>query len=327
MQNFRNYYELLGVAREASLDEIKQVYRRLARQYHPDLNPGDKAAEEKFKDITEAYEVLSDTTKRAEYDKYSRFWKQRGFKRNAPAGGWMGRRGADTDYSQFSDFNSFVDQLLGRRAQTRTATTAPAARAAAARRAAAAPNPYEPGTSRTSYTVSPRVERRDAEAFLSMPLEKAYTGGRERVRLEDGRSLEVDMPPGMFTDQRIRLKGQGIGGGDLYLKITVLPHPLFRLEGTDVVCVIPVTPSEAVLGGPIEVPTLDGPVSINIPPSVSSGQRLRLAGKGYPSEEGRGDQIVEIQLVLPKTLTPEERDCYERLRSVETFNPRANLLG
>ena len=134
-------------------------------------------------------------------------------------------------------------------------------------------------------------------------------------------------PPGMFTDQRIRLKGQGIGGGDLYLKITVLPHPLFRLEGTDVVCVIPVTPSEAVLGGPIEVPTLDGPVSINIPPSVSSGQRLRLAGKGYPSEEGRGDQIVEIQLVLPKTLTPEERDCYERLRSVETFNPRANLLG
>ena len=134
------------------------------------------------------------------------------------------------------------------------------------------------------------------------------------------------MPPGMFTGQTIRLREQGIGGGDLYLKITVSPHPFFKLEENDIVVQLPITPSEAILGSPVAVPTLDGLVQMNLPPGVRSGQRLRLANKGYPDpEDRRGDQIVEIQVVMPKNITPQERELYEKLRQIETFNPRADL--
>jgi len=320
MQDFRNYYDILGVARDATVDEIKKEFRRLARQFHPDLNPGDKQAEEKFKDINEAYEVLSDPTKRGQYDQFGKFWQQRGFKGGQaakPSRGWDGRsdRAADdVDFGEFDDFNSFVDQLLNRR----TAKEANAARTGTR-------DYYQPGTTKTAYTV-PRATRRDAEARLAVPLEKAYTGGQERIRLEDGRSLEVNMPPGMVTGQRIRLKGQGVAGGDLYLKIDVAPHPFFRLEGSDIQCLLPVTPSEAVLGGQLEVPTLDGLVKMSIPAGVRTGQRLRLAAKGYPTASGRrGDQIVEIQIMVPRDPSPQERELYEKLRQLETFNPRADL--
>jgi curved DNA-binding protein len=312
MQNFRNYYSTLGVSRDATAEEIKRAYRKLARQFHPDLNPGDKAAEEQFKAVNEAYEVLSDPTRRTQYDQFSQFWNKTGFQSTTPrAKSWeTGSRPPtnDVDFSQYSDFNSFVDQLLTRR-------TAPPPRPA---------DPYRPGTTKTSYTVS-RPSPRNAEARLTVPLEKAYTGGRERIRLEDGRSLEVTMPPAMVSGQRIRLKGQGVSGGDLYLKIDVAPHAFFKLEGADLYCQIPVTPSEAVLGGAIEVPTLDGMVRMMIPPSVRTGQKLRLGGKGYPIEGRRGDQIVEIQIAFPRELTAEEQNLYEKLRQIETFNPRAHL--
>jgi curved DNA-binding protein len=310
MQNFRNYYAILGVPKESTAEEIKKAYRNLARQFHPDLNPGDKAAEEKFKDVGEAYEVLSDTGKRAQYDQFSSFWKQSGFQ-GATRKSWSGRGGRgddDVDFSQYRDFNSFVDQLLNKRSPSPPPTE----------------EVYRPRTSKTSYTVS-RPSPRNAEARLTVPLDKAYTGGRERVRLEDGRSLEVNMPPGMLTGQRIRLKGQGVAGGDLFLTIDVPPHPFFRLEGADIFCQVPVTPTEAVLGSPIEVPTLDGLVKMMIPAGVRSGQRLRLGGKGYPVEGDRGDQIVEIQIVTPKDLSPQERELYEKLRQLEAFNPRDQL--
>lgn len=321
LQNFRDYYETLGVPRDASNDEIKQVFRRLARQYHPDLNPGDKQAEEKFKAIGEAYEVLSDVTQRAEYDSYSQFWNQRGFKgKQTPRGKTWDNRGSgrsgneNVDYGAFSDFNSFVDQVLGRR-KSRNGTTSNTTR-----------DVYRPGTSKTAYTISSQASRRDIQAKLTLPLEKAYEGGLERIRLEDGRSLEVNMPPGMYTGQTIRLRDQGIGGGDLYLKITVSPHSLFQLEGNDIAIQLPVTPSEAVLGSPVAVPTLDGLVQMNLPPGVKSGQRLRLANKGYPDDNGdRGDQLVEIQVVIPKNITSQERELYEKLREIESFNPRADL--
>ncbi|TVP62110.1 MAG: J domain-containing protein [Nodularia sp. (in: Bacteria)] len=327
LQNFRDYYEILGITKDATGEEIKKVYRRLARQYHPDLNPGNKEAEEKFKDIGEAYEVLSDVARRSQYDQFSRYWKQKGFVNNkAPkAKTWAGSSNGRTntqnvDPGQFNDFESFINQVIGvgGRKESRNGSSTKT-------------DPFRSPKSRVEYTVPkspPRATRRDIEARLTLPLEKAYQGGKERIRLEDGRSLEVNMPPGMVTGQSIRLRNQGIGGGDLYLKITVLPHVLFKLDGFNIFCQVPVTPCEAVLGGQVEAPTLDGPVKMTIPPGVRTGQRLRLANKGYPGENGkRGDQLVEIQIVTPKNLTPEERELYEKLREIETFKPRADLLS
>lgn len=335
MQNFRNYYEILGVPRDASSDEIKKMYRRLARQYHPDLNPGDKVAEEKFKDIGEAYEVLSDPNKRSQYDQFSRFWQQKGFKGKTPrVKTWNARNGtrSDIDPSQFPDFNSFVETLLGH--QQKQAEAANATRTSYARtqeRTQETPDrpsqtDFTPGRTKTARTVGSTTPPRDIEARLTLPLEKAYLGGHERIRLEDGRSLEVDMPAGMITGQRLRLRGQGISGGDLYLKIQVAPHPFFKLEGADISCQVPVTPTEAVLGGAVEVPTLDGLVKMTVPPGLTHGKRLRLANKGYPTGKGeRGDQLVEIQIAIPKNLTAEEQELYEKLRQIESFKPRKNL--
>ena len=267
MQNFRNYYEILGIPKTSTADEIKRSYRRLARKYHPDLNPGDKAAEERFKDIGEAYEVLSDTTKRQQYDRFGQYWKQGGFQ------GQGGRppsareqytpdfeRGStgDVDFSQYNDFQEFVDQLLGKfRTNERAQDTGGAS------------------SYRTTTQAPPRpAPRRDSEALLELPLERAYVGGRERIRLEDGRSLEVNMPAGVLSGQRIRLKGQGASGGDLYLKIIIKPHTFFTLEGSDIRCQLPISPSESVLGVQVEVPTLSGLVKLTIPPAVKSGQQL-----------------------------------------------------
>lgn len=319
MQNFRNYYEILGVPKTATADEIKRSYRRLARKYHPDLNPNDKAAEERFKDIGEAYEVLADTTKRQQYDRFGQYWKQGGFQGGGGAGRpreqytpdfEKGNYSGDVDFSQYNDFQEFVDQLLGKfRASDRTQDTG--------------------GSSYRSNTQAPPrpSPRRDSEALLELPLERAYVGGRERIRLEDGRSLEVNMPAGVLSGQRIRLKGQGTSGGDLYLKITLKPHPFFSLEGSDIRCQLPITPSESVLGVQVEVPTLSGLVKLTIPPGVKSGQQLRLSGKGFPKDARTfGDQYVEIQIVVPKTPSNRERELYEQLLKVQSFDPRENLL-
>lgn len=328
MQNFRNYYQILGVPRDATLDEIKKAYRRLARQYHPDVNPNNKAAEDKFKDINEAYDILSDIDQRSQYDQFSRFWKQKGFQgKQGPKipnfRNWGNGKGNEedaekVDFSDYSDFNKFIDQLLGRRREVRTAT-ANAPRVASS-------DPWGTTTTRTPSVAGTREIRNDIEVRLTLPLEKAYTGGIERIRLKDGRSIEVNMPAGMVTGQRIRLRNQGNGGGDLYLKIIVETHPFFRLERADVSCQIPLTPTEAVLGGEIEVPTLDGWVKMRVPAGVVPGQRLRLAGKGYPTGKGdRGDQLVEIQIAIPKEISQKERDFYEQLKQIESLKPRQNL--
>ena len=327
LQNFRDYYEILGVSKDATSEEIKKVYRRLARQYHPDLNPGNKEAEEKFKTIGEAYEILSDSSRRSQYDQFSRYWQQNGFagnKQTPKPKGWdnraNGRSSQDVDPSQFNDFESFVNQVIGVSNRKEPKNTPGNTTTS---------DPFRTPRTKVAYTVNtpPRSTRRDIEARLTLPLEKAYQGGNERIRLEDGRSLEVTMPPAMVTGQTIRLRNQGISGGDLYLKITVDPHPLFKLEGANIFCQVPVTPSEATLGGQVEAPTLDGPVKMTIPPGVRSGQRFRLGNKGYPGESGqRGDQLVEIQIVTPKNITPQERELYEKLREIETFKPRADLI-
>ncbi|MEM9944805.1 MAG: J domain-containing protein [Cyanobacteria bacterium P01_D01_bin.36] len=376
MQNFRDYYEILGIPKTSTAEEIKRAYRGLARQYHPDVNPGDKAAEEKFKLLGEAYGVLSDVDKRKQYEQYSEYWQQKN-----GAKGWRpqwpsGSSAKNADYSAFEDFDNFVEQLLkehqgdsravsrrkakdsvggtdrnsrrsgGRdratasrpkNSESRTQSRQQSATSTAARETArettretvreTSREPSGDATPKPSYRRQPpSPSRRDAEADLTVPLEKAYAGGRERVRLEDGRSLEVNMPPGMVTGQRIRLKGQGIDGGNLYLRIEVEPHSYFSLAEGNVYCRLPLTPSEAVLGGTLAMPTLGGPVNMMVPPGVQSGQRLKLTGKGYPIAQGLyGDQIVEIEVVMPAVLDDEEKALYQELRSIERFNPRAEL--
>ncbi|NJM95118.1 MAG: DnaJ domain-containing protein [Acaryochloridaceae cyanobacterium CSU_5_19] len=186
MQNFRNYYEILGVPKTASNDEIKRTYRKLARQYHPDLNPGDKTAEEKFKDIGEAYDVLSDLDKRSQYDQFGQYWQQRGFhspKTSPSPQTWSNKAKPfspeDLDFSEFADFQEFIDQLLGRPFAKKTSR---------------ATSNTGQSSANSPKSASSSAQRRDAEARLTLPLEKAYLGGRERIRLEDGRSLEVNMP-------------------------------------------------------------------------------------------------------------------------------------
>ncbi|WP_310410086.1 J domain-containing protein [Chamaesiphon sp. OTE_8_metabat_110] len=333
MQDIRNYYELLGVKRDASADEIKQSFRQLARKYHPDLNPGDKSAEDKFKDISEAYEILSDRSKRSQYDKFAGFWRKNRTKstsNNPPRD-----RSDEDDFSD--DFNTFIDRLLGRKKEASPSgyysddtarTDAQTARTARnnERRNSRTGDSERPERNTFAEAPSP-VRPKNLEAELTLPLDKAYLGGRERITIqEDGRSLEVEMPPGMIPGQKIRLRGQGIAGGDLYLKINVSPHQFFRLEGINVHCQLPITPAEAVLGGFVEVPTLDGLVKISLPQSIASGQKLRLAGKGFPADDGkRGDQLLEIQIVVPKNPAPAERDLYQKLREIESFNPRLDL--
>jgi len=293
MQTRRNYYEVLGVMRDASSEEIKQAFRKLARKYHPDVNPSDQLAEEKFKDINEAYDVLSDDVKREDYDALL--------------------------------FNR-------RRSSTRTSVHSPKKNSSpknSQRQPAEYWRDFAETTTKRSKVVTPepRIAPRDVEAKLTLPLEKAYRGGRERIRLEDGRSLEVEMPGGMTDGQRIRLQEQGLHGGDLYLKISIAPHPWFELRGTDIICQIPLTPSEAILGGGVEVPTLDGLVKMTVPKGVKAGQRLRLAQKGYPDGRGqRGDQLVEIQIAMPPQPNDQEMELYEALRKIETYNPREQFL-
>ena len=298
MPEVRNYYEMLGVTKNASSSEIKKAYRTLAIKYHPDRNLGNKAAEERFKDINEAYEVLSDQTRRVQYDQSL---NRNIFTRNTGGKGNFGR-GKGTS---------------GRG----TATPRPP------RGNQVDPRDFRPGTTKTQRVVSPRPVRRDIEAKLTLGLDEAYRGGKRKIRLEDGRSLEVDMPTGMFNGQRIRLKGQGIEGGDLYLKITVARHPFFDIQGENIYCQIPVTPTEAILGSAIEVPTIDGLVKVSVPNGVQSGQRLRLANKGYFNKSGsRGDQLVEIQIATPKEISPEEKELYQKLKELEQFNPRKNIV-
>ena len=289
MQEVRNYYEMLGVNKNASSNEIKKAYRTLAIKYHPDRNLGNKAAEEKFKDINEAYEILSDQTRRVQYDQSlskRNFINKTGF-------GNFGRNNATADRSRVR-VNS---------------------------------QDFRPGTSKRTRVVGNRSTRRDIEAKLTLGLDEAYRGGNRKIRLEDGRSLEVEMPERMVNGQRIRLKGQGIEGGDLYLKITVARHPFFEIQGENIYCQVPVTPIEAILGSAIEVPTIDGLVKVSVPNGVRSGQRLRLANKGYFGKSGtRGDQLVEIQIVAPKEISPEEKELYEKLQDLEQFNPRKNII-
>lgn len=323
--DFKDYYQILGVSKSATLEEIKKAYRKLARKYHPDLNPGDKAAEVKFKELNEANEVLSDPEKRQKYDQFGQYWKQAAEGHAPPTGTGVGTEGFD--FNQYGNFDDFINDLLGRfgsngrtgrRVYTyRTDTAEPSGF-----------DEYENGFGGGFRTSAPAP---DTEAAIALTFSEAFHGTQKRLQL-DGETINVRIPSGAKPGSRIRLKGKGRPSpfsqarGDLYLTIDVLPHPFFRFEGDDIVCEIPIRPDEAVLGTQIKVPTPDGSVTMTIPAAVRSGQSLRLRGKGWPKpKDGRSDEIVKLQIVTPKEISPIEQELYEKIRAHTSFNPRADL--
>ncbi len=317
---YKDYYQILGVGREATQDEIKRAYRKLARKYHPDVSK-EPDAEERFKEVGEAYEVLKDPEKRAAYDRLGMNWKMgedfqpppdwdAGFEFSG--GGFTG-----ADASAFSDF---FESLFGRWAH------APGA-----------------GTHRAGAHGSGFAGRgEDHFAKILLDIEDAYRGGTRQITLQvpelgpDGhvqlhpRTLNVKLPAGVRPGQQIRLRGmggKGIGGGpdgDLYLEVQFKPHPLYRVDGADIYLDVPLTPTEAALGARIKVPTPGGMVELSIPPGSAAGRRLRLKGKGLPGKPP-GDFYAVLQIVLPPADSERAKEAYRRLAEAAPLDPRRHF--
>ncbi len=282
---YKDYYKILGVAKNASEEEIKKAFRRLARKYHPDVNK-EPGAEEKFKEINEAYTVLSDPEKRRFYDTYGT---------SVGSGQWQGPPPGQGGFGGFSgnvgDFSDFFQQLFGHFAGR-----------------GGFGDLFE-----ETARPGPRRAARDLEAELPLSLEEAYRGGEKTLSVGAER-LTVRIPPGVREGQKIRLVGKGRNGGDLYLKVQLQPHPQMRLEGDDLYSVVEVPAPIAVLGGKVRVQTLDGPVELTIPKGTQADRKLRLAGKGWPRRDGRrGDQYAEVRITIPTHPSPEEERLYGEL--------------
>jgi curved DNA-binding protein len=336
---FRDYYEVLGVAKSATEDEIKTAYRKLARKHHPDVNPGDKSAEEKFKEINEAYAVLSDADKRKRYDALGQNWK--GGENFRPPPGWDETRVEGGDFGDIfgagrgaSGFSDFFESLFGNRRATRGG-------------------------------AGFAMQGRDVEGEIALTLEEAHRGVTRTITLQvtetcpdchgsgskDGKNpcptcrgagatrrpktIEVTIPPGVRDGSVMRLAGQGEPGinggaaGDLFLHVQIQPHRLFNVVGeNDLQIEMPVAPWEAALGANIPVPTLDGPVQMKIPAGTQGGQRLRLRGQGLNKRGGgRGDEYVKLKIVNPPKLAPKEREIFEKLAAESRFNARELMPG
>jgi DnaJ-class molecular chaperone len=329
----RDYYEVLGVPRDASAEQVKKAYRNLARKYHPDVNPGDKGAEAHFKEAQAAYDVLGDSEKRAMYDKFGHAGFQGAGAYGPRTGAWDYRAsqappggGATFDFSDLfgggggnvhfgtdetSDAGGgFFEELMSR------VRGGGATGASRGRRSPAATPP--------------------TEAELTIPFETAVKGGTTSIELSrsDGRreALDVKIPPGTDTGTRLRLRGRGDaapGGspGDLIIRVTVLPHPYFRRENRDLSVDVPLTIAEASLGARIDVPTLDGARSLSIPAGTSSGQKLRLRGQGVPASGSKpaGDLFVVPRVVVPKSMDDESRKLLEQFAERNPASPRVGL--
>lgn len=310
---YKDYYGVLGVARDAKPEEIQRAYRKLARKFHPDVNK-EASAEARFKEIAEAYEVLKDPEKREKYDRFGQAWKARGTAGGPPPGFEEFR--FDLGGAPFgaggSGFSQFFEMLFGEAARQRGgwATWTNEGRGGWAR----------PGANR--------------ESTLRLSLEEAARGGvREfQIQTPDGetRRLRVNLPRGIRPGQTVRVSGQGEAGhaggaaGHLLLRVELEPHPRFRLDGRDLHTLLEVTPWEAALGGEAEVATLDGHVRIRIPAGTSSGRRIRVRGRGFPAgaRGEAGDLFAEIRIVVPESLSSRERELFQELRDASEFRAR-----
>lgn len=330
--DFKDYYSILGVSKTASVDEIKQAFRKLARKYHPDVNPGNKEAEARFKEVNEAYEVLSDAEKRQKYDQFGQYWKQAG--QVYGGAGTSAGTGVDFggfDFSQYGSFDDFINELLGRFGSS-GANPGGGRQTYTYRTTTGSPSGFSgfDGFNDFSSSQDPSVNQ-DREAAIALSFAEAFQGVQKRFSLGN-ETIEVRIPPGAKPGSRIRVRGKGTVNpynqqrGDLFLKIEIRPHSFFQFEGDNLVCEVPIAPDEAVLGSSIEVPTPDGTVKMNIPAGIRSGQTLRLRGKGWPQPKGgRGDQLVKIAIASPKEISQQEREYYEKIRAIRTFNPRSHL--
>lgn len=312
---YKDYYRSLGVDKSASADDIRKSYRRLARKYHPDVNPNNKSAEERFKEINEAYEVLSDPEKRRKYDQLGASWQQYQTMGGDPSGfdwsQWFGgptaaQSGGRTTYTEYVDlndlfggeggFSDFFQFIFGGRGG----------------------GPAQARQARSSPFV---LEGQDIEQDVPISLEEAYHG-TTRVLQVGQRRLEVKIPPGVRTGSRVRVAGEGTPGsnggkpGDLYLVITVMEHPIFRRDGDDLHMRLSVDLYDLILGGEVTVNTLRGRVSLTIPPETKAGQTFRLRGQGMPrlrKPSEHGNLFVEVQPVIPQKLNDKEKELYRQL--------------
>lgn len=355
--DYKNYYEVLGVPKNATPKDIKQAFRKLARKYHPDVNPGDRGAEQKFKELNEAHEVLSDPEKRRKYDQLGANWKQyEQYARQSGAGaggfpggfggfGGGGGGGVRVEFGGAGGFSDFfktffgggidLDEVFGQggggyrgaqpRANARGRTRGTGTGAGA--------GPFGgfggfgggagagAGASAAPLTVAGTID---------VTLEEAYRGTTTRLTLEgaSGReTIDVRIPAGVRDGSKIRVAGKGGGASDLYLEVKLKRHELYRREGDDLHVDVPITFAEAALGAEIEVPTMDGKARIKIPAGSQAGRQMRLKGKGMPhlKGDGKGDLFVKLSVVVPRELNTRELELVKELDSLRSENPRAHL--
>ncbi|MEH2152913.1 DnaJ C-terminal domain-containing protein [Nostoc sp.] len=326
--DFKDYYAILGVSKTASPEEIKQAFRKLARKYHPDVNPNNKQAEARFKEVSEAYEVVSDPDKRKKYDQFGQYWKQAG--EGFPSGG-VGADMGNFDFSQYGNFDEFINELLGRfGGATPRGGRQSNSQSYSYRTPTGAPSGFS-GFNDFGFQDAGAGTAQDSEAAIALTFAEAFNGVQKRFSLGN-ETIDVRIPSGAKTGTRLRVRGKGQINpmtqqrGDLYLKVELQPHLFFQMEGDNLVCEVAITPDEATLGASIDVPTPDGSVNVKLPAGVRSGQSLRLRGKGWPlAKGGRGDQLVKVAIVPPKDLSQQEREYYEKIRAIRTYNPRSHL--
>ncbi len=306
-----NLYSILGVPQTADQKELKKAYRRLARKYHPDLHPGEKKAamEKKFQELNDAYEVLGDEGNRKKYDQYGQHWKEAEAQERArqQAGRGQGRHPHAPFEPGGGDFNDAFEQM------------------------------FQGGGQAGSFRGF-AMAGADLETELPVSLREAFTGTSRSLNLPDAtgipRRIEVRIPGGVRSGERLRVKGkgeQGRGGGppgDLFFHVRIAPHPVYQRKDADIIVTLPVWPWEAVLGADVQVPTLSGPVRLKIPPGSQPRQRMRLKGKGLPNRTGgHGDQFVVLNIVMPKDTSPEDLQLYEQLAKTDHPDPRSSLLN
>ncbi len=314
---YKDYYQTLGVTKQASADEIQKAYRKLARKFHPDVNQSPKA-EEKFKEITESYEVLKDPEKRRTYDRFGKDWKNYRGAGDAPPG-------FDFSGGGGSGFSSFFESLFGGAGGGRGGSPF-----------GGGGDPLGRGGFGQGFAPGGggfAARGQDQEARLALSVEEAARGGGREISLTDPttgelKNLSINIPAGVRPGQKMRLAGRGGAGagggprGDLLLKVDVESNGRFRLEGTDLYTDLRISPWQAALGTEADVLTLEDPVKVKIPSGTSSGRKIRLRGRGFPNPKGAaGDLYAEVKIVVPKELTDEERGLFEELAKVSEFEP------